>query len=159
MNSRLVAIVGIALALWMSAGRWAFGIGGSLTLWYLPAIGLTFAALQVWLAARLSITRKLGKKNRSTVFLMLALSWLCAIGFGFTVPDMTSEGLVSILGLLTDSAFSTEMSIALCNPLGIIAFALTGGAIGFAYADIREPINEDDLDDEFGTPVMKHPLA
>ena len=158
-NSRLVAIIGVALAIWMSAGRWAFGIGGWLTYWYVPAIGLTYAALQIWLAARIRITRSLGKRNRSSVTLMLVLSWLCAIAFGFTVPDSTPDGLVSILGLLTNSSFSTEMSIALCNPFGIIAFALVGGAIGFAYADIREPINEDDLDDEFGTPVMKHPLA
>lgn len=160
MNSRIVGIVGVLIALWMSLGRLAFGITGPLALWYLPTIGLGYAALQLWLARRLRITRDLAKRNRRSVFVALILSWVCAIGFGFTAPESTAHGLVSIISQWSGSAFSSEMSIALCNPFGIIAFTLMGFSIGFAFADVRERVEEDEFDEgSGGTPMMPHPLA
>lgn len=156
-NSRVVAIVGIILALWMSLGRWVFGIGGTLSWWYVPAIGLTFAALQLWLARRLTITRARGKRTGRSTIVSLILAWVCAIGFGLTVPDLADGKLESILSLASGSAFSAEMSIALCNPLGIIAFALAIAALGFAYADARDPKPEEDEIDEGG--MVPHPLG
>ncbi|MFT4233304.1 MAG: hypothetical protein QM606_11090 [Leucobacter sp.] len=156
--TRIMAIVGVALALWMAAGRWAFGIGGSLTWWYLPTIGLLFAWLQLWIARRLRVTRDRGRRTRRRTIVALVLAWLCAVAFGLTVPDLTADGLVSILSLWAGSAFSAEMSIALCNPLGIIAFALAIAALAFAYADARDPTPEEDEGfDE--VPMMPHPLA
>lgn len=160
MRSRIVGSVGVLLALWMSLGRWPFGLTGPVAYWFIPAIGLTYAALQIWLARRLRITRELGKRTRRSVYVTLVLSWACAILFGFTVPELTSDGLVSLLSLWSGSAFSAEMSIALCNPLGIIAFALAGFALGYAFADVRERIDEDEFDDGTGgVPMVPHPLA
>jgi len=162
-NSRVVAIIGVVLAVWMSAGRWAFGIGGSLTLWYLPSIGLVFAALQIWLAHRMTVTRDRGRRTGRSTIVSLLLAWVCAIGFGLTVPDSPGGDLTSIIGLWTGSAFSVEMSIALCNPLGIIAFACAIAAVAFAYVDARDPKPEedeaDDFQDDFPGGMVRHPLA
>lgn len=156
--SRIVAIVGVVLALWMAAGRWLFGIGGSLTWWYVPTIGVVFVGLQLWLARRLRVTRDRGRRTSRSTVVTLALAWLSALGFGLTVPDLTPDGLVSILSLASGSAFSAEMSIALCNPLGILAFACAIAALGFAYADARDPKpEEDEYADEAG--MAPHPLA
>lgn len=163
MNSRIVAIVGAVLALWMAAGRWAFGIGGELTWWYLPTIGLVFAALQLWLARRLRITRGRGRRTSRSTIVTLVLAWACAIGFGFTVPDAHGGELVSILSLAAGAGFPAEMSFALCNPLGIVAFALAIASLVFAHADARDPRPEEDEDEEYDKPgeggMAPHPLA
>lgn len=158
MNSRAIAIIGGLLALWMSAGRWAFGIGGSLTWWYVPTIGLVYAGLSIWIAARVRITRGRGRRTGRRTVVALVLSWVCAIGFGFTVPDRAGNELVSVLGRLSGSAFGDEMAIALCNPLGIIAFALAIFALAFAYVDARDPKPEEDEYPGEGE-MIRHPLA
>ncbi|MBL3679637.1 hypothetical protein D3230_10095 [Leucobacter chromiireducens subsp. solipictus] len=140
----------------MALGRWPFGIGGSLSWWYVPTIGLIFAGLQLWLARRIAITRERGKRTGRSTIVTLILTWVCAIGFGFTVPDLANGELESILSLASGSAFSAEMSIALCNPLGIIAFVLATASIMFAYSDARDPKPEEDEGLE-GT-MVPHPL-
>lgn len=154
----MVAIIGVILALWMSVGRWAFGIGGTLTWWYVPTIGLVFAWLQIWLARRIRVTRSRGRRTSRSTIVCLILAWVCAIGFGFTVPDRVGENLVSILGVITGSSFSTEMSIALCNPLGIVAFTLSVFALVFAYSDARDPKPEIEEYPGEGK-MMPHPYA
>ena len=158
MNSRVVAIVGILLALWMAAGRWAFGVGGPLTWWYLPTIGLAFGGLQLWLARRLRATRARGRRTSRSTVVSLALAWASALGFGLTVPDRVGGHHVSILSPAPSAGLSTEMSIALCNPFGIVAFALAIIALAFAYADTREPRPEEDEDLD-AAPMAPHPLA
>jgi len=158
-GSRIVAIVGVVLALWMTLGRWPFGIGGSLTWWYLP-IGIVFAALQLWIAVRIARTRSRGRRTGRATVVALILGWVCAIGFGFTVPDRTGAGLESILSLAAGSAFSSEMSIALCNPFGILAFALSVASLAFAFADARDPKpEEDEWDEPDAGGAVPHPLA
>ncbi|PRI10989.1 hypothetical protein [Leucobacter massiliensis] len=158
MGRIVVSIVGVLLALWMAAGRWAFGIGGPLTWWYLPTIGLVFAALQLWLAHRLRVTALRGRRTGRGTVVSLILAWLSALGFGLTVPDLTPEGLVSILSLGSGSAFSVDMSIALCNPLGIVAVGFAIAALVFSFADARDPKPEED--EELEEPGMvPHPLA
>ncbi len=147
----------------MSLGRWFFGIGGDLTWWYVPAIGLTYAVLSWWIGHRMTITRRRGRHTGRAVWVALVLSWVCAIGFGFTVPDRASGDLVSIVSLAAGSAFSTEMSIALCNPFGIVSFTLAFIALGFAIANGRDPRPEEDelFDAERGegSGMVPHPLA
>lgn len=155
--SRVVMIVGLLLALWMSAGRWLFGTGGSLTWWYLPTIGLTYAAVSYWLARRMSITRSRGRRLGRATIVTLVLSWVCAIGFGFMVPDYVNGQLDSIISHAAGSAFSAEMTIALCNPAGIIAFALLGASIAFAYADARDKIAPEDEVYEGEGQMSPHP--
>lgn len=160
-KSVFVTVVGLVLAVWMSAGRWFFGIGGSLTWWYVPAIGLTYAVLLAWVARRMAITERRGRRLGRSVWVTLILSWVCAIGFGFTVPDNVGGELVSIVSHAAGSQFSAEMSIALCNPLGIIAFALAFFALGITIANGKDPRPEEDelLDAAYGEDGMvPHPL-
>ena len=156
--NRVVAVVGVVLALWMAAGRWVFGIGGPLTWWYVPTIGLVFVALHLWLARRLRITRARNRRTSRSTVVSLTLSWACAIGFGLTVPDVSDGALVSVLSLAAGSSFSSEMSIALCNPLGILTFALLVAAIAFAHADARDPKPEEDEYPGEGD-MVPHPLG
>lgn len=155
--SRLVTIVGLLLALWMSVGRWAFGVGGGLTWWYVPTIGLVYAAASFWLAHRMSITRARGHRLGRATIVTLVLSWVCAIGFGFMVPDYVDGQLHSIISHAAGSAFSVEMTIALCNPAGIIAFALLGASIVFAHADARDKIAPEDEVYEGEGQMSPHP--
>lgn len=154
LRNLVLGIVGCALGLWMGAGRWLFGIGGELTLWYLPLIGAPFALLQLWTVRRIRIAGDRGRRVGRAPYVSLALSWVCAIGFGLTVPDVSGGELVSILGLFGGPLWN-EMSIALCNPLGIVAFATTIAALGFAAAAGREPRPEED-EPEPG--MVPHPL-
>lgn len=145
------------MALWMSVGRWAFGLGGSLTWWYLPTIGLGYIWLELWAARRIGITRRKGRPTAGRTIGSQVLSWVCALAFGFTVPDNVGGEIVSIVGYYGGTVWN-EMSIALCNPFGIIAFALAVTGIAFAAADARDPApDEDDLEDQGN--VMRHPLA
>ena len=128
----------------MGAGRWAFGIGGELTLWYVPLIALPFAILQLAVVHRIRVAERRG----------------CAIGFGFTVPDSVDGQLVSIFSLLAGES-QLGMSIALCNPFGIIAFAGIIAALIFAAQAARDPRpSEDDLLDAAEQLAMvEHPLS
>lgn len=132
------------VALWMGVGRWACGIGGELTWWYAPLIMLPFAWLQLWVVRRLRIAEDRGRAVGRAAFVALALSWLSAVAFGATVPDLVNGELVSILSLLAGAAW-IDMSIALCNPFGIIAFATAIAALGFAAAAGREPRLSEDV--------------
>lgn len=161
-KSVLVTVMGLVLAVWMSAGRWFFGIGGSLTWWYVPAIGLTYAVLMLWIAHRMAVTEQRGRRLGRSVWVTLALSWACAIGFGLTVPDNVNGQLDSIISAASGSQFSAEMSIALCNPLGIIAFALAFFSLGIAIANGKDPKPEEDElfedADAGATQMVPHPL-
>lgn len=156
---RVVMVAGVILALWMSAGRWLFGTGGSLTWWYLPSIGLCYAAVSFWLTHRMSVTRSRGKHTGRATIVTLLGSWVCAIGFGFLVPDYVDGQLESIVSHAAGSDFSGEMSIALCNPAGIIAFALLGASIVFAYADARDKIAPEDEEWEGEGQMSPHPYT
>ena len=143
MLSRMIVPVSVVLALWMSAGRWLFGIGGSLTWWYLPTIGLAYVAAHVWAANRIAATAKRGFVRRRAVLVTLIISWCNAIAFGITVPDRHGDGLETIISHLLGEPWR-EMAIALCNPFGIITFVFVGVAIGFAIFDARGPQAEED---------------
>ena len=139
----------------MGAGRWAFGVGGELTWWYLPLIGVPYILLHLWVVRRLKIVKDRGRRAGRAPYVALALSWVCALGFGLTVPDLVGGELVSIAGHLGGSAWN-EMAIALCNPFGIIAFATVIAALGFAAAAGRDPRTEED---EVAGGMVEHPLS
>lgn len=139
MNSRLVIVVGVVLALWMAAGRWLFGIGGPLTWWYLPSIGLVYVVMSIWLGRRLRVTRSRGRRTGVGTKAMTYASWASAVAFGITVPDSVGGDLVSMMSLWVGTEVAAEMSIAICNPLGIMAFTFIGAAMFFVYADVRNP--------------------
>ena len=153
-----VVTIGIVLAAWMSVGRWLFGLGGWLTWWYAPGIGLTYALLMMWIARRIRITAERGMHTGRATIVSLILSWISAVGFGITVPDIVDGELVSLLSAWVGPGISGEMSIALCNPFGIVAFAIAFFALGFSMADARDPRPEEDENDH-GAPMPLHPLA
>lgn len=135
---RLLVPISIVLALWMCAGRWLFGIGGWLTWWYLPTIGLTYVLCHMWVARRMKLAKAKGRSWSRGTIVSLILSWVCAIAFGIMVPDNHNGELITIIDHLGGIAWR-EMAIALCNPFGIIAITLIGSAVGFAIADSRDP--------------------
>lgn len=152
------------LSLWIGFGRWAFGGGGELTWWYAPLIALPFAVLQLWTVRRLRIASDRGRPVGRAPYVALALSWACALAFGLTVPDLVGGELVSVLSLLAGSDW-VGMSIALCNPFGILAFATVIAALAFAAAAGREPrLSEDEILDAaeragVETGMVEHPLG
>ncbi|NLB46473.1 MAG: hypothetical protein GX814_01770, partial [Microbacteriaceae bacterium] len=111
----VLGIIGLALALWMGAGRWLFGLGGSLTRWYVPGITLTYLALHWYAQHRMRLTERRGRVVGRAAYVTMMLSWVCAISFGFTVPDWVDGQLVSIVGFYGGVTWN-EMAIALCNP-------------------------------------------
>lgn len=135
----LIAITGILTGAWMGAGFTLFGISGPLMLWYLPTITTVYCALQLWLALRLAVTTGQARKPSRRTKTVLALSWGTAILFGLTVPENMNGTLTSIVSLGAKDPFVAEMSIALCNPLGICAFVFAGAALIFAHLDVRPP--------------------
>ena len=142
----------------MGAGRWAFGIGGELTWWYVPAITIPFILLQLETVRRMSIAEKRGRTIGRAVYLSTAVAWVCAFGFGLTVPDSVNGELVSIVSHFMGEE-SLGMSIALCNPLGIIAFAGIIAAMIFAIAAGRDPRpSEDELLGDAEMIMVEHPL-
>lgn len=155
--SRVVGCIGVAMALWMSMGHWLFGLGGPLAWWYVPSIGLVYAGLMVWLAWFIARTKRRDRRTSRSTIVSLTLSWMCGIAFGLTVPNIIGSGeLHSIVSHFAGSAFSVEMSIALCNPFGIIAFALAIIAVVFAHVDGRHPKPEED---EIEGQMVPHPFV
>lgn len=143
----VLGIVGLVLALWMGAGRWLFGLGGSLTWWYVPGITLTYVLLHWYAQHRMRLTERRGRAVGRAAYVTMVLSWVCAISFGFTVPDWVGDQLVSIVGFYGGVTWN-EMAIALCNPFGIIAFALIIASAAFAAAAGRDrkPTEDELLD-------------
>ena len=127
----------------MGWGRWLFGLGGELTWWYVPLITLPFAWLQLWTVRRMRIAVDRGRRVGRAPYVALALSWVSALGFGLTVPDVVNGELMSIAGSLW-GPLANELAIAFCNPFGIIAFATTIIALAYAAAAGREPRPEED---------------
>lgn len=142
----------------MGAGRWAFGLGGELTWWYVPAITIPFIVLQLATLWRMSVAERRGRPVGRAVYLATAVAWICALGFGLTAPDLVNGELVTILSYFAGEEWA-GMSIALCNPLGIIAFAGIIAALIFAIAAGRDPRpSEDDLIGDGEVTMVDHPL-
>lgn len=158
----LIAVGSVLLGLWMGLGPWLFGVGGDLTRWYLILITVPFIALQFWVLGRIAGVERRGRSVRRSAYGAIGLSWLCALGFGVTVPGRVDGQLVSALSHLGGAEW-LGMSIALCNPLGIIAFSLTVAALVFALLDGRDPRpTEDELLDQVEADkvqMVSHPLS
>ena len=154
----VIVIVGLLAALFMGFGRFLFGVGGELTWWYAPLIALPFFLQQLFALQRMIIAERRGRSVGRSVYVALVLSWLCALGFGFTVPDLVGGELVSVLSHLAGDSW-IGMSIALCNPLGILAFATSIAAVIFANLAGRDPRpTEDDLLDAAEARMVPHPF-
>ena len=144
----------------MGVGRWALGIGGGLALWYVRLMAIPLAILQLAVVHRMRIAERRGRPIGRAVYLATAVAWVCALGFGFTVPDVVDGQLVSIFSLLAGES-QLSMSIALCNPFGIIAFAGIIAALIFSVVAGRDPRPSEDelLDAAEELAMVEHPLS
>lgn len=148
----------------MAFGRVLFGIDGELMWWYALLIALPYLILLLWALRRIVVAESRGRPIKRAVYITTVLSWVCALGFGFTVPDVVDGKLLSILGHVGGELWN-ELSIALCNPLGIIALTLASAAFGFAIGSGRKPrLSEDDLLDAAEAAgiepgMVEHPLT
>lgn len=143
----------------MGAGRWLFGLGGELTWWYVPLITIPFVILQLATLWRMSVTEDRGRPLGRPVYVATVIAWVCALGFGFTAPDQVNGELVTILSHFAGDTW-TGMSIALCNPFGIIAFSSIIAALIFAIVAGRDPRpSEDDLIGDGEITMVSHPLS
>lgn len=135
----------------MGLSHWVFGIGAELSWWYFGLIAIPYLVLQLWAVWRLKIAVDRGRRIGRAPYVAQALSWACAIGFGFTSPNMTAgaeagltgEQMTSVLSHLAGNDW-IGMSIALCNPFGIIAMSTAIFALVFAYTTGRPPRTEED---------------
>ncbi len=138
-----VLLVGLGLALWIAAGRFLFGIGGELTLAYL-LIGILFATLHALISRAVVRVGERGFALRPSTKGTLIASWGCGALLGLTIPDLTPDGLQTILTGSTQPWL--EVAIGVANPAGILAIAFTIIALVLARQDVHGPRpHEDDL--------------
>lgn len=152
-RNQLLMCVGLLASLWLSGGQILFGLWGQLSWWYLGFLGFPYLVLQIWAIRKIASVERRNRRVGRAPFVALILSWLCALGFGLTVPNIVNEQWVSILGKYWGELWN-EMAIALCNPFGIIAFATVIAAIAFAAAAGRDPRPEE----EYTGQMVPHPF-
>ncbi|AUI50465.1 hypothetical protein AC20117_06135 [Arthrobacter crystallopoietes] len=137
----LVAVICIPMAIlvpvWVVAGRVLFGISGPMvsilafTLGPVLLLLLLFAGVKT--VANAVRVRPFGAPLKTSA--LLVTTYLVAFGFGFTVPDFGENGGSILTALAGESALG--MSIALCNPLGIISIALSITVTVVCYRDAK----------------------
>jgi len=138
-----VLLVGLALALWIVAGRFLFGIGGGLTFAYL-LIGILIATLHALISRAVRRVGERGFSLRPATRGTLIASWGCGALLGLTIPDLTPDGLQTILTGSTQPWL--EVAIGVANPAGILTIAFSIIALVLASQDARGPRpHEDDL--------------
>lgn len=140
----LVIIGGILLAAWVSAGRALFGVAGDLTPVYIITLGFAIAVLHFFVGRSLLRAARRGHRIRPITLVQLAFSWICGVLLGLMIPDITAEGLQTIVSGTTEPALGIAVGIA--NPLGIICLGTAIVALVLARQDAhgRRPVAEED---------------
>lgn len=136
-----VLLAGAVLALWIVFGRFLFGAGGELTVVYL-AIGVIVLVLHVFISRALSRTASRGFPVRPATRGTLIAAWGCGILLGLTLPDLTPDGLQTIISGTQQPAL--DVAIGVANPAGIIMIALTIIALVLASQDANGPRPSED---------------
>ncbi|MDQ0614596.1 membrane protease YdiL (CAAX protease family) [Microbacterium sp. W4I4] len=138
-----VLLAGVVLALWIVAGRFLFGIGGELAIAYL-LIGVLIVILHVYIGRALTCAAARGFGVRPSTRGTVIAAWGCGVLLGLTIPDLTPDGLQTIL---TGAAQPwLEVAIGVANPAGILTVAFTIIALVLANQDAHGPrSHEDDL--------------
>ena len=139
-----ITVLGCALGTWMAYGTVLFGLGSQLNLWYTP-IALVYIIAVLLLQRTLARGSRARRRAGRATWVCFALACVSALAFGFTVPCMQSEQLESITSVWFGEVWR-EMSIALCNPFGVLALVFVWIAFGIAAVRCRE--NTPGADDE-----------
>ncbi|RLP74949.1 hypothetical protein D9V32_10985 [Mycetocola tolaasinivorans] len=141
-----VVVIGLAVAVWITAGRMLVGIDGDLVRWFAYSLGPVYALLNIFVARNIIITARRGYRLRPSALATLIISWVCGIGFGFLVPDITANGLVSMVSL-SGGEIAQEIGIGVANPLATVSVGLLIFALALSGLSTRGPkphLDEDD---------------
>ena len=117
-----IGAIGVVLAAWVAFGRMLFGVAGSLTPVYALTLGVVIAALHVFVALASLRTAQRGFRHRPATIGTLCASWACAALLGLLIPDLTADGLQTILTRGAEPGLG--IAIGFANPLGVITIAL-----------------------------------
>jgi hypothetical protein len=131
----LIAFAGIAVAAWVTVGRVPFGIAGELTPVYLLTIGILLVLLNAFIAEAVMRAAQHGYRHRPATFGMLFTSWALGVLLGLTIPDVTPDGLQTILSGPHEPGLGIAIGIA--NPLGIVMIVTAIVALGLARGDAK----------------------
>nr|WP_274638328.1 hypothetical protein [Microbacterium bovistercoris] len=130
-----IGIGGVVLAAWIAFGRALFGIAGELTLVYALTLGVIYAVLQVFLGRSVARTAQRGHRLRGATLGTLFASWGCAVLLGLMIPDVTPDGLQTILTGAAEPG--RGIAIGFANPLGVIMLVLAVIALVLATSDAK----------------------
>lgn len=129
----LVGVIGVVLAGWIAFGRALFGVAGSLTPVYALTLGIVVVVLHLFIAQGFMRTATRGFRHRRATFGALAASWGCAVALGLLIPDITPEGLQTILTGTSEPG--RGIAIGFANPMGIIMIVFAVVALFLARGD------------------------
>ncbi|QPZ37078.1 hypothetical protein [Paramicrobacterium chengjingii] len=143
-----VILIGIALAAWIGFGRVLFGWSGTIGM----IMSLTIAPLGLVLhgAAGLSMrtaVRRGHSIRRAIVAFVLAAG--SGVLFGATVPEITEAGARSFMAP-TGEPWAVEMTVALCNPLGIVYLGMSTTTLVLSRTAVRGPRRDVEPHSELG---------
>lgn len=140
----LIAVAGTAVAAWISLGRTLFDRGGSLVLVYAFTLGLLFVILNVFTGLAIARARQRGHRVRPRTWLCIAASWVLGMLLGLLLPDITAEGLQTVVSGPTEPMLG--IAIGFANPVGIFSIGITITALVLARLDARgpRPVDEND---------------
>lgn len=144
----VIGVVGVLLAAWIAFGRVLFGVAGTLTPVYALTLGVVVVVLSLFIAQGFVRTARRGLRHRGATYGTLVAFWCLAVALGLLIPDMTADGLQTILTGTTEPW--RGMAIGFANPIGIIMivfgfvalFLARGDALGRADAP---HVEEDEL--------------
>ncbi|EPR75513.1 hypothetical protein ADILRU_2056 [Leifsonia rubra CMS 76R] len=131
----VAVVAGLAVAGWISFGRYLFGIGGDLTITYTVTLGLTYGVLLSLAGLAMRRTALRGFPTRAMTHAQLIASGVCAFLLGLTIPDSTPGGLQTIISGPTEPALGIAIGIA--NPLGVVGIVTAIIALVLATTDSR----------------------
>jgi hypothetical protein len=128
-------LAGVAVAGWISFGRHLFGIGGDLTGAYAATLGVIFAVVLGLTGLAVQRTARRGFPTRLATHALLISSGVCGLLLGLTIPDVTPQGLQTIISGPSEPALGIAIGVA--NPLGVIGIATAIIALVLATRDSR----------------------
>ena len=123
---------GALLAIWITGGRFLFGVGGSNTPAY--ALGsLLVVVLYLYVGRAILRTIRNARRTRPAVIGTLAASVGCGVLLGLMIPDATPSGLQTILTGAAEPGLG--IAIGISNPLAVVMLVLAIFSLVLANGD------------------------